>query len=79
MKFLEEKFDQFHYKHFITGPLEDGTDIKGSAGRINARDLANVIAGARLFCVCSSGVFCESMVNTLLDLGVWPGSIRTEL
>lgn len=78
MKFLEKNFDQFNYQPFITGRLEDGQEAKGNLGRITPRDLANVIAGARLFCVCGSGVFCEAMVNSLLALGVWPGSIRTD-
>lgn len=78
MKTLEQDYEQFHYLPFITGPVGEEDRARGSAGRIGARDLASVLSGVRLFCVCGSGVFCEAIVNSLLGLGVWPGSIRTD-
>ena len=78
MKALEREHEQFHYLPFITGPVGEEDQVRGSAGRIGVRDLASVLSGVRLFCVCGSGVFCEAIVNLLLGLGVWPGSIRTD-
>ncbi|KAL7557111.1 hypothetical protein ACA910_002360 [Epithemia clementina (nom. ined.)] len=78
MKELEQRYPQFHYQPYITGPIAAGETPRGTPGRITVRDLAQVLSGVRLYAVCGSGVFCESMVNALLDLGVWPGSIRTD-
>ena len=80
MQELGRIHDTFHYFPHITGEVQDasGQTVRGAKGRITPRDLANEIAGIRLFCVCGSGVFCEAVVNMLLKLGVWPGSIRTD-
>ena len=80
MQELERIHDTFHYFPHITGDVKEasGQTARGAKGRITPRDLANEIAGVRLFCVCGSGVFCEAVVNMLLKLGVWPGSIRTD-
>ena len=78
MKQLEQVHEQFHYMPYITGPMEEGEKPRGKHGRIGIHDIAHVLCGVRLYAVCGSGVFCEAMVNALLDLGVWPGSIRTD-
>jgi thiopurine S-methyltransferase len=81
MKELETKHANFCYKSFVTGSLllTDNNEVaRGQTGRITVHDLADQLAGVRLFCVCGSGVFCESIVNMLIGLGVWPGSIRTD-
>jgi thiopurine S-methyltransferase len=81
MKELETKHANFGYKSFVTGSLlpdHNNEVARGQTGRITVHDLADHLAGVRLFCVCGSGVFCESMVNMLIGLGVWPGSIRTD-
>jgi ferredoxin-NADP reductase len=79
MKELQEKYHgQFSYQPFVTGSAEPNESLRGTPGRITVRDLANVVPGARLFCICGSGIFCEAMVNSSLELGVWAGSIRTD-
>jgi thiopurine S-methyltransferase len=78
MKELEAKHSNFCYMPFITGWLGKDEAARGQTGRITVRDLAYHLPGVRLYCVCGSGVFCESQVNMLIGLGVWPGSIRTD-
>lgn len=70
--------ENFHYFPHVTGTLEGSESARGQMGRLGVRDIAREIAGVRLFCVCGSGIFCEAIVNMLLKLGVWPGSIRTD-
>ena len=74
----QEHAETFRYFPYVTGDIPRGQENRGQVGRISLRDLASEIAGIRLFCICGSGVFCEAMVNMLLKLGVWPGSIRTD-
>lgn len=78
MKELQAQHSIFQYQPCITGKLEAGEQCVGHQGRIDRELLASKIPGNRLFLLCGSGVFCEAMVDMLLDLGVWPGSIRTD-
>jgi hypothetical protein len=68
----------FHYFPYITGQLDSDEIARGHLGRINVQHLAQELAGIRLFCICGSGVFSEAIANMLFDLGVWPGSSRTD-
>jgi thiopurine S-methyltransferase len=72
---LNRLHDKFHYFPFS---IADGECARGQLGRITLTNLAEALPGIRLFCVCGSGIFCEAIVNMLLELGVWPGSIRTD-
>lgn len=78
MQELEGENDTFQYFPHVTGQVEQAEKARGHLGRIDVQHIARELAGVRLFCVCGSGVFCEAIVNMLLDLGVWPGSIRTD-
>lgn len=78
MQKLDRTNKNFSYLPYITGRLDDDESARGHLGRITSHHLARELPGIRLFCVCGSGVFCEAIVNMLLDLGVWPGSIRTD-
>ncbi len=64
----------------ITGlePCTNGEPKYSQRGRVDLDLLSEVVPGKRLFCVCGSGPMVEGIVNMLLQVGVWPGSIRTD-
>eukprot|EP00545_Synedropsis_sp_CCMP1620_P011415 CAMPEP_0119004320 /NCGR_PEP_ID=MMETSP1176-20130426/1073_1 /TAXON_ID=265551 /ORGANISM="Synedropsis recta cf, Strain CCMP1620" /LENGTH=623 /DNA_ID=CAMNT_0006956011 /DNA_START=74 /DNA_END=1945 /DNA_ORIENTATION=+ len=78
MQELGGQSETFNYFPHVTGKIDHGENSRGHLGRIDIHHVARELAGVRLFCVYGSGVFCEAVVNILLDLGVWPGSIRTD-
>jgi len=73
---MAERYDQLDVIHTVTGEAEGWS---GRVGRIDRDLLCQVAQFHKIFCVFGSGQFVRSIVATLVELGVWPANIRTDV
>jgi hypothetical protein len=75
---LAKEVNNLRNYFFYTG--EDQTHDLGEVvkGRMSEDFISEIVTGQRLFCIYGSPPLVESVVNRLVDCGVWPGCIRSD-